>query len=539
MKTPASRRIFFWTLFCSYFIITTSVILLAFGYRFDVVKNIFIHSGSITLKSNPQKIEVEINGKKPKARYLNIINNSYQINGLRPGEYNLNIKADEFKDWNKTISVHSGLSTEFWNVILLRKNYERTEFNTPKIENFYPAPKEFLFAYTTQQDNDLIVKIINTNKNKILNELILKNVKFTNNSYKNIEWSPNSSGLIIPVIKQADNSISKTTSSHLQNEQIDYVIFDLKTDQHFYLSEMIDLTISSPKTTKPKIKNTSSENKINQDEQNKTMFTKPKIISARWHPENKNSIYFQIDNQLNLAEFNLKTQKLKNQINIFNDLKAYDFADDGIYLLNSQDELLYDNNLEATDLKIITKFTTDNNDDENYRLISYDKNRIILINNKTGNLYLYNKGERDIYSPKLATNIINAHFSNDGKKLIYHSPFEMSIYFTRDWETQPIRFENETQSITRFSQEISNVHFDKNYEHIIFSVDNEIKIIELDTRWKNDIQTVLTLNTNQTKLISDHRNDLLFFIDEVTNENDEKETKLFSIEFPEKEGLFN
>jgi hypothetical protein len=47
------RRIFFWILAVLFILTTTYVIFYARGYRFDFSKGIFVHSGTITIKSNP------------------------------------------------------------------------------------------------------------------------------------------------------------------------------------------------------------------------------------------------------------------------------------------------------------------------------------------------------------------------------------------------------------------------------------------------------------------------------------------------------
>ncbi|MCK4636044.1 MAG: hypothetical protein KAT32_04200 [Candidatus Moranbacteria bacterium] len=542
MKTPLSRRIFFYTLACSCIIITTAVMLSVFGYRFDFVRTIWLHHGSLTVKSNPQDVQIKVNGKTPKSWRLKIINDSYQINGLPYGNHDVEIIADGFKSWTKSVSIHSGISTELWNVLLVRENYERTSFNVQNIDNFFPAPEEFVFAYTSQKNSKLEINIINTEDNEIQNQIVLENTKFTTNKYENIEWSPASSSIIIPVIRQIENKeengktmIEAELDGDLENENFtntnvteefkDYVIFNLKTDSYFYLSEKI--LIEENTENLMEMENENSEN-VDAEKLKKT------ISAVRWHPKDKESIYFLSDEKLYLTSFDLKNSIALKREEIYPKTLAYDFADDGIYILNKDNQLLYDDNFKATKLKEIIEFKVDENKNTQYRLISYDKNRVVLLNNQTGDCYLYNKGEKGIYSVKLGTGIIGVHFSNDGKKLVYYSNSEIFVYFTRIWEDQPNREENETKLITRSSKKISNVHFSKDYEHVIFSSGNEIKIIEMDTRGKSNPQTITSFNVTSTKIISDHRNNVLFFIDKNTS----KINSLFQINFPEENPLF-
>jgi hypothetical protein len=89
------------------------------------------------------------------------------------------------------------------------------------------------------------------------------------------------------------------------------------------------------------------------------------------------------------------------------------------------------------------------------------------------------------------------------------------------------------QSIIRFSQELKNVHFAKDYEHIIYTTGDELKITELDYRGSRHTDTITTLPKNTT-VIDKHKMNKLFFIDT----KDEITRGLMSIEFPEKETLF-
>lgn len=533
MKNPFSRRLFFYVLTGSFFISTTIILLLVFGYRFDWTRGIFVYSGSITIKPNPEKINIKINGEE-KDYSSNFLNNYYEIGGLRPGNYNVEISSPDFNSWTKNISVHSGVSTELWNVLLVRKNYERTNFKTPEIKNFFPAPKEFVFAYVSQKERNLEVGIINTEKNEISNKLVLENVQFTENEYENVEWSPDNSALIVPVIRDIEIDIidSKNKIDKHQDLFKDYLIFNLKTNDYFYLSEKINIEETrqfldnSKEITEDEFFKKTVNNSISNED------FKKQFSSVRWSPKENNAIYFLFNDKFYLAKLNLEEKTILENYEIYTETLAYDFADDGIYILNKSGSVLYNRDFEVDKLKELTKFQLDKNDFEEYRLNAYDNERVVLLENSTGNFYLYNKSDDKIYSKKLNSEIIDAHFSNDGKKLVYYSTSEIFVYFTRIWDDQPIREENKIEPITRFSKKISNVHFSKDYEHIIFSAGNEIEIIEIE---KAEPQTITTLKTEKTKIISDYNGDILYFLDETENKND----NLFQIHFPEKSSILS
>ncbi len=261
MKTPLPRRIFFWTLFVSYFVTTGIVLFFVFGYRHDFKQQIFVHTGSLTLKTNPKTVSIKLNNKTPKSRLINVINNSYFLTGLRPGQYEISLTANEFKQWTKNINIHSGVSTEFWNILLLRQNYERTKFDIKDIDKFFPAPQENIFATTSQLGKTLIVHVFDTKKDESINSFVFPKTTFTNNSYENIEWSPDGKSLIIPSISNINNSTKK-----------DYTIASVKTNEFQSLSNFV---------------------------QNKD------VHSVRWAPEEKNSVYFLSKNALYVANLDV------------------------------------------------------------------------------------------------------------------------------------------------------------------------------------------------------------------------------------------
>jgi hypothetical protein len=487
MKTPLPRRIFFWTLAVTYFITTASVLFFVFGYKHDSTSGIFIHTGSISIKSNPQKdITILINEKKPRSRLINFINNSYYIRGLWPRKYDVTVLKEGFKPWQKEVSVHSGISTEFWNITLVKNFFERVRYDIDDIDHFFPAPKENLFAMTRQLGQTLSVHVFDTKKDAVSNAFLFPHTTFTFDERENIEWAPNSENLIIPIVDT-------------KSQKKDYAIAYTKENSHYLLSDFISL---------------------------------PLIHNVRWDPKDRNTVFLMSNTSLFRADLDLKNETVL-LVPVAHEIFAYDFADDGIYLLKKDHRVLYDNDIRSTEFQQIAQFEIDK-EPSTVRLIAYDKNRILIIDDTNNDLYIYNKADRNIYTEKIGFNIIGAHFSDDGKKLIYYSPFEIFAYFTRDWDAQPVRKENDFYSIIRFSQLIDNVHFSKDYEHVIYTVGNDIKITELDYRSNRITETVTTLNEQDNTIINKHKKNYLYFIDSTDNRN----RQLHSIEFPEKQTLF-
>ncbi len=186
-------RIIFLSLISLLFLITVSILIgYAFGYRYNFERGIFIHSGSITIKSNPPRIDISINGKNLDKKRINYINGANQINGLRPGTYDVEISAPTFKPWKKSIVVESGKSSEFWNVLLIKESYETTTFPLSSLTGIFPSPNGEKLALSHTKENEMLVSILTISSGKI--EQVFSSI--THNRPKNwkinIEWSPDS-----------------------------------------------------------------------------------------------------------------------------------------------------------------------------------------------------------------------------------------------------------------------------------------------------------------------------------------------------------
>ena len=165
------------------------------------------------------------------------------------------------------------------------------------------------------------------------------------------------------------------------------------------------------------------------------------------------------------------------------------------------------------------------------RLIAYDDSRQVLITD-SGDLFVHNDGSEDQIK-KLASSIDDIQFSDDGKKLLYWDNNEINVMFLREWDVQPYRAENEIQSIIRLSTPIKNVFWYKDYEHVFFSVNNKIKIVELDTRDHRISNEILENNMDDFPATYDSSKGIYYFL---RNDGDKK--SIYYFELPIKTGFF-
>lgn len=496
------RRIFFWTLVALFLVVAPAIIMNARGYRFDFHRGVFVHSGSIMLKTNPQDFNAYVNGELETSKKINRINNSYTLTGFVPGAYEIAIGADGFQTWTKKTDVHSGLASEFWNILLVRKDYARAALETRGLDNFFVSPKNKNIALVKNTGAGVDMRILNISSKTIGNSFSFPASVFDDKAREeNIEWSPNEDYLSIPlkIVVPAPITIKNLPS---RIKAVPDASNDQKTEQYAYF-----------------IANPSDNSSFNLN----SFLEKEDIRNVRWDPKDKNYLFFLSENNVYRANITDKNDlKL-----IAGNVSAFDLSKTGVYYTQSPNELVFKTSLDGTASPAQLTSNFPDNSSPIKKLIAYDDDRIAFLSSDH-KLFIYNKGEHDMYFRKLGDAIRSFQFSDDGKKLLFASDNEILACFLRDWIVQPERTENETQSITRYAEKIENIQWSKDYEHIIFSAGPYVKIIELDSRDHRNCMDILKTADGEPKITYNHSLERLFFIDKNGDSSD-----LYSIIFPE------
>ncbi len=486
------RRIFFWSLVVFYITIIGILIPFAFGYHFSFERGVFIYAGSVTIKTNPRDVHIMIDNKPVKnATY---INNTYNINNITPGNHILTITHNDFQPFTKKITVSSGVSTEFWNVILPRTNYQRTVINNALPSTaFYHTPDMTLFATPFIKNGALTLTITDiTAKDHPTQKTftLATRMSVALDTAQNLEWSRNTQMLIIPII------YTKPTAKQSSSDAL------IVATDNTYQTSLRD---------------------IFPDAQH--------IKSVRWNPHKDNTLYAQIDNTL--VEITLpqnKREDVRTKL-IANDVRTYTIANDALYYLAVQTGIVHRiTKNTAESYQITTTPTTIT--DTNVTLTVYDDNSLVIRGNESNVLEIFNHAFAQ--EPLRRINVRGTHFSDDGKKLLYWSDREISILFLHQWNVQPLRNAGDDTTIARFSTPIANVQWARDYEHVLYTVDNTVKLTSLDERGGRITYSLLKGYDNDITLMradNDHRR---LYITEKNVDN----TSLFFINFPEKNGFF-
>lgn len=471
-----SRRILFLLFSMSFFIVASSVLFYAYGYRFSIERGVFIYTGSLSLKTNVETVTIKIDGGAIPEKRLGLLNNSIHIAGLNPGEHMIEVEAPGYKSWSKKVVIQSGLTVEFWNIFLTEENYIREPvLSTERTLKIFPAPNG-LFATVKQNGNRYSVDVLDITNEKNEEVFATTEALFTATLETNIEWAPESHKIIIPLIKDATPL---------------YAVVDIKTKKTFFLNEAT--AISTP------------------------------IHSPRWDAITKDLVFFL--NQGSLYRFD--TSDVNNQ-GVFAPAKlvaehvaAYDLSGNKLYLLNNETGIVYRQNGSNADTspEQITPSPVVLQDNRTYSLIAYDDTRLSVREKETGTLSVYNKRAENSPLKKLGGNIVGLQYSDDGKKLLFYSENEISVYFNQNWEAQPFRALDSVSQIARFSTPIKNVQWAEDYEHVIFSLGRNVKMIEIDNRDQRGLSDLLTLNTPPLELLPRFPQDALYIVESQANQD--------------------
>ncbi|MFZ2187547.1 MAG: hypothetical protein WAV46_02890 [Candidatus Moraniibacteriota bacterium] len=485
------RPLLFWLFVGLFFCTTSGVLFYTFGYRFNFERGIFIYTGSISIKSTPETVEIRIDNELIPQKKLGLLNRSIHIGGLTPGEHFIDVSAPGYIPWSKKTTVQSGLSTEFWNVFLVKeKNAQESIAGTAGTLKIFQAREQGLLAVAKKQGSLFTVDILDTNAKTTEEVFSLSDVSLPENGEENIEWSPDDKKILIP-IEQAGGR--------------NYFVVDRATKQTTSLHDLA------------KIKTTGS------------------LRNPRWDPANRNFLLYVTNNVLNRIDAGATDA---TPLFVKENVRDYNFSGQNIYYLSNDNGIIYRipaGSVDSTPTQITTIPIT-LLQDSLYALILYDDARLTIREQKTGKLWVYNKisPSEIVLKTIVDSNVKGVQFSDDGKKLLFFTNNEIFAYFLRDWEAQPVRASGTMIQIARFSNTIKNVVWAEDYEHVIFSLGNAAKIIELDNRDRRNMADLATFSAPLLQILPRFDENYVYFVSPGNAETN----AVSRFPFSEKSGLF-
>lgn len=492
MSIDRLRFVLSWTLIVLFLTTTATVLFLTFGYRWSADRGIFIYTGSATIKSNPRTVDIYLDGEKVPNGMLNIINQSMHVAGIRPGEHFIRVEAAGFKSWERKITVGSGISTEFWNIILPRQEYPVETVSIDRYEKAFPSPGSATILFSGTEDGKAFVKTLDKGSGD--SSLVFESdlYRFPENTLENIElsWS-DQERILVPAVDDRGSTI---------------LIIDMTTN------ETVDIRDISP-------------------------VINPSF--ARWHPTDEKA-FFVLSGSSDLYVIRPEESlPEKRAVLLSSGISAYDLSQKYIYTLEAETGIVYRapyGNEEEFGPDPITPPFKPIVGAETPVLTVYDEKRVVAYD-LHGKGFLYNdNGGRNPEMMPLGDAIEGVQFSDDGKKLLFFSKNEISVAFTRDWEVQPVRSSGDILQIARFSAPLSSAQWTEDYEHILFGIGGELKIAELDHRDRRQIETLVPIPAGSTlvQTLSSFAENRIYLL----TRNDQGAAAFSFITFPEETGIF-
>lgn len=430
----------------------------------------------------------------PVSAETNEINRSFHIGGLRPGEHTISVSSPGFSSWSKTVTIHSGRATEFWNVLLTRNDYPRVNLSLPKgAFDFFPSPDRRKFLIPVENDGEFTLLLLTQATQEM--RQIFSSREFSlapPAAHPPVQWlARDDSSLLLSLLSRTDGS------------------------PNFFLVNSDTLSTVNVKD----------------------IFSIPHLRSVRPNPERAETLVALSGRTL----FELSVTEPSSATLLSENVDAYDFLGDAVIAFESASGILSKiprgNPTDRIQITTAPPENYDSNSQGTWSIIAYDERRIVVLNQEKGRLFFLNRGENSRSWKRLSNDATGAQFSDDGKKLLFWNDWEISTVFTRTWEVQPVREEGTRLDIGRFSEKITFVQWSKDYEHVIFSLGNDIRITELDDRGGRNTSPILSLPHPPLRVSSFGENNRLIFL--TPSENETSSFPIFSsIVFPEPAGLF-
>ncbi|MFH1564750.1 MAG: PEGA domain-containing protein [bacterium] len=444
------RRILYITFIIVFLAMAPLLLMYTNGYRYDFKKGVVIKTGILILESNPQKVNVYINNE------LKYTKTPIDRASLLPGLYEIKITKNGYYPWTKKLKIESNLTTFAQDVILFKKSTSVKIINGNF--NDFTISKDNAKIITLWQD-EATAEIWEYKLKEQSSNLLLRN-SLNNSEIKLGEWSKNNKNLIF-------NNYGKTEQKN------NYFIIQFK--ESFWSNEDEIKTI-----------------KLNE------LISDP-IINIKWDDNDDNVAY--VNTKDSLYRINLMDQIIKE---ISKD-KISDFIIyDKILYFNTELFCLIeiDKNQINTQNSIIDDCIYHPAKEKDYQLISSPQGLITLVSeNSKNSLVIDLNNKNKIF--QIQTEEIK--WDSASNKMLYYNDIEIATFSPSHQHP----YKNEI--IGRYSQEIKKVLWYPSHHHLIILFNDNLKIIELDTR---DKRNVVSLNsfTNLKNIYIDEKGKNIYVV---------------------------
>ncbi len=460
--TRKTRRIIFYIFLVFFIILACVAVLYSQGYTFDWQKKSLVMTGAFYFKSHPKEADIYINNE-----YLG--KTTKFIKRLTPEEYDIRISKPEYHDWQKTLEIESKLVTEAKDIILIRKNLLLNKIT-----------KDYNVKYFSLSNGKKKIVYL-TDKATNYSQLALRLIDLAERTDEQIYPPPlsfKSGGDFTPILPNLSNLLKISWS--LNNERL---LLSFSNNRYYIL-------------------NLRDQSKIIDFNNLIRVLSNYKVYSIKnlsFHPQNSNKVYFYSKNNLYFIELNDSNLYESSIFSIISDILTYKIHKNKILYIKYSDGGFYKTNLEASSFKKIFDIPFFPAQDwiipgqEPEQDIEIFSDEILMI---AHNLYLFNY-QTQIFE-KIAADVENIEFSNDGRKLLWRTKQEIGIVWLEYESGQHIREKYETEIVIKIFEKINQaLWYSGTNQHIIFVVGDEIKITELDDRNRRNTMDIFSIKNSR------------------------------------------
>ncbi len=465
-----------------FLILAPVLVLYSMGYRFGTeVKAV----GMMYLRSVPKDANVYIDGKLFKKT------TPTAITELKKGEYEIKVEKNGFSTWKKKLPVSPNVITEVRNIYLLPLSLTPKLITEHSITYYKISPSQEKIAYITEDEASRGIWILNLkdlSKTQVFSKTIYKNLEVPDT----VEWSGDSKKILF--LAEPESKNFKATSPK-------YFIIDIEKP-----TEFIDLSNFIPTTI---------------------------IQELRWHPTDSNRIFYTTQNKreevLGVFGLNLVTGETVQILS--GDIISYAFSSNEIYFVkkkkvSSQTKMeFWKANLDGTNPHLILESLPPETD---YQiLLSQDKN-VLLFTPSGKKLYLLNP-----FSDQLEIleddEVTEAKWSPNGKYILYVKDNREFWVYNFDNKKSVFLKPGEEMRVAKYADPIQEIAWFSTSEHILFKINGEIKMIEVDPRGGINLNKITDCNSAQEFNVG--KDGEVFYFVNATHDTE----KLYEILLTEKE----
>jgi len=455
--TKKTRTCLFFLCVFLYFLSAPSVVLYSQGYRLDWERKKIVKTGALYFKVLPKGAKVFLNGKFIKK--TDFFFGSAFLENLLPRKYLVEIKKPGYQSWKKTLQTKEGQVTEAKNIVLLPKNL-KLELLEKNIKDFFFLPNKtamILKVKNTKNEKSWSLKLYDL-KREIKSHLLDKEQISKNEvSLSNLILSTDEKRVILETeIKESPSSVSK---------------------RKFFLLNLD--------------KNPPSLKDLDFLEGAKEVF---------FHPTDPQKLFFTKTKESSLALFLADLEK-ETQTPLLENILCHKVFQNYIFWI-SKEGFLEKSDFFGKSQRISSEpfFKKEGN----LKIEIFNSQIFLLANNS---LFLFDEDSKKFQ--KIADQIKSLIISPDSKKICFWSDNEIWIFFLKEKLDQPVKEKGEKLFLTRFAKRIENVFWYTSH-YLIFNVDSEIKIIEIDDR--DEIQIWDLTNFKDPKMYWNQKDKKLYIL---------------------------